>query len=87
MHLAAITIYPVKGCYRVETDRAEVEPWGLAGDRRWLVIDPETRKAITQREVRELIRIRPTSVTGWARPAYRRPARPGRTRAGRCGPD
>ncbi len=60
MHLAAISIYPVKGCYRVETDRAEVEPWGLAGDRRWLVIDTETRKAITQREARELIRIRPT---------------------------
>jgi uncharacterized protein YcbX len=60
MHLAAIAIYPIKGCYRVEIDHAEVEPWGLAGDRRWLVIDPETRKAITQREVRDLIRVRPT---------------------------
>jgi uncharacterized protein YcbX len=37
-----------------------VEPWGLAGDRRWLVVDPDTRKAITQREVRDLIRVRPT---------------------------
>lgn len=62
MHLAAITVYPIKGCYRVERDRAEVEPWGLAGDRRWLTIDPETRVAITQREVRELIRIRPVPI-------------------------
>ncbi len=60
MHLAAIAIYPIKGCYRVEIDHAEVEPWGLAGDRRWLVVDPETRKAITEREVRDLIRVRPT---------------------------
>jgi len=60
MHLAAIAIYPIKGCYRVERDHAEVEPWGLAGDRRWLIIDPDSRKAITQREVRDLIKVRPT---------------------------
>ncbi len=60
MHVSAIAIYPIKGCYRVELDRAQVEPWGLAGDRRWLVVDPETGVAITQRELKHLFRIRPT---------------------------
>jgi uncharacterized protein YcbX len=35
-----------------------VEPWGLAGDRRWLVVDEEA-KLITQREWPALGRIRP----------------------------
>jgi uncharacterized protein YcbX len=64
MHVASIAIYPIKGCYRVELDRTEVEPWGLAGDRRWLIVDPDTGVAITQRELNSLIRVRPTPTTG-----------------------
>jgi uncharacterized protein YcbX len=67
MHLAAIAIYPIKGCHRVEIDRAEVEPWGLAGDRRWLIVDPGTGVAVTQRDIRELIRIHPTPTPGGLR--------------------
>ena len=39
MHLASLHTYPIKGCRRLDHDAAGVEPWGLAGDRRWMVID------------------------------------------------
>jgi uncharacterized protein YcbX len=58
VHVASIHIYPVKSGYRVDQPAAEVEPWGLAGDRRWLVVDP-SGELITQREVSALGRIRP----------------------------
>jgi uncharacterized protein len=37
--LSRIYRYPVKSCRRDEVQQAEVEPWGLAGDRRWMVVD------------------------------------------------
>ncbi|WP_250000917.1 MOSC domain-containing protein [Actinoplanes sp. M2I2] len=49
MRITALYSYPVKGCHRLEHDAAEVEPWGLAGDRRWLMVDPDG-VGITQRE-------------------------------------
>jgi uncharacterized protein YcbX len=50
-------IYPVKGCRRVECDTARVEPWGLDGDRRWLIVD-EHGLGLTQRQHRELVTLR-----------------------------
>jgi uncharacterized protein YcbX len=35
--LSGIYRYPVKSCRREELLHAEVEPWGLAGDRRWMI--------------------------------------------------
>jgi uncharacterized protein len=32
--------YPVKSCRGQQLRDAPVEPWGLAGDRRWMVVDP-----------------------------------------------
>lgn len=58
MHVVGTHVYPVKSCYRVDTNRVEVNPWGLAGDRRWMVVDAEGR-AITQRDHAELTRVRP----------------------------
>lgn len=58
MRLTYIATYPIKSCYRVEADHAEVERWGLAGDRRWLVVD-ENAKLITQREWPAMGRVRP----------------------------
>lgn len=59
MRVTSIYTYPVKGCYRVEHDRAEVEPWGLAGDRRWMIVDIDTRRAVTQRDTAALTQVRP----------------------------
>lgn len=56
--LAAINRFPVKSCRGEQPTRAVVEPWGLAGDRRWLVVG-EDGKAFTAREHRELLRVVP----------------------------
>jgi uncharacterized protein YcbX len=58
MRVAGLHVYPIKGCYRVEVDAADVEPWGLAGDRRWLVVDRDGR-FLSQRELPALTQIRP----------------------------
>ena len=49
--LAAIHIYPLKAGRAVDLGESVVEPWGLAGDRRWLVIDTRGR-FVSQREDR-----------------------------------
>ena len=46
--IASIHIYPVKAGRAIDLAEAEVEPCGLAGDRRWLVVEPDGR-FITQR--------------------------------------
>jgi hypothetical protein len=58
MRLSAIATYPVKSCHRLDHAHATVQPWGLAGDRRWLVTDDEGA-VLTQREERRLTQIRP----------------------------
>lgn len=47
--LAALDLYPVKSLAGVGTTRAVVEPWGLSGDRRWMVTGPDGVQ-LTQRE-------------------------------------
>jgi uncharacterized protein YcbX len=54
--LASLHIYPVKGCRAVDLDRAVVEPWGLAGDRRWLIVDDDCQ-FMSQRKHPSLARI------------------------------
>ena len=41
MTLAAINRFPIKSCRGASVPAAVVEPWGLAGDRRWLVVDDD----------------------------------------------
>lgn len=69
MRVSEIFTYPVKGCRRVAHDEAVVEPWGLAGDRRWLVVDPEGI-AITQRDVATLALVRAMPEAGGLRLSY-----------------
>ncbi len=54
--LASIHIYPLKAARAVDVDDALVEPWGLAGDRRWLLVDTAGR-FISQREEPALARV------------------------------
>ena len=56
MKLDAITIYPVKSLRGTAVQEAAVEPWGLAGDRRWMVVDVDNRY-LTQRELPGMARI------------------------------
>jgi hypothetical protein len=54
--LTSIHIYPVKGCRGLDLSQSAVEPWGLAGDRRWLLVDEDGR-FVSQREQASLARV------------------------------
>ena len=58
MRLGGLFSYPIKGCYRIEHGEAQVQPCGLAGDRRFMILD-ENGVHLTQREHTGLVRIRP----------------------------
>ncbi|MFD8235969.1 MOSC domain-containing protein [Streptomyces sp. NPDC059696] len=47
-HLHSIHVHPVKAARGLAPREAVVEPWGLAGDRRWVLID-DGGKVVTQR--------------------------------------
>ncbi|WP_392668038.1 MOSC domain-containing protein [Streptomyces sp. LN785] len=47
--LRAVHIHPVKSLAACDPDEAVVEPWGLDGDRRWMLVD-DTGRAVTQRQ-------------------------------------
>ncbi|MET8627769.1 MOSC N-terminal beta barrel domain-containing protein [Kitasatospora sp. NPDC004669] len=57
MRLTGLHVYPVKSMYRLSPDTAAVQPWGLAGDRRWMLADP-TGRFVSQRENAALGQIR-----------------------------
>lgn len=61
--LAGINRFPVKSCRGEAVETAVAEPWGLAGDRRWMVVD-EGGEAITARTVHSMLLIRPRLVPG-----------------------
>jgi uncharacterized protein YcbX len=82
MRLASIATYPVKSFYRVEQDRAVVEPWGLQGDRRFMLVDAEG-DMITQREDARLALCRPAYRDGEL--TLRWPGRPDLTVPARAG--
>lgn len=56
MVLAKIRIYPVKSLAGVDVHEAEVEPWGLRNDRRWLVLEPDGT-VLTAREEHAMLGI------------------------------
>ncbi len=51
--------YPIKSCRGEELTRATVEPWGLAGDRRWMLVDGDGA-VVTARENPRLLLVKPT---------------------------
>ncbi|ROR45300.1 MOSC domain-containing protein [Kitasatospora cineracea] len=56
--LAALHLYPVKSMYRLSPPSAVVQPWGLAGDRRWMLVDADGT-ALTQRDEPSIGQFRP----------------------------
>jgi uncharacterized protein len=76
--LSVIRRYPVKSCRGHAVDAAVVEPWGLAGDRRWALVDAEGR-TVTGREYPRFVLVTPEIITsGPAAPglALRAPGAP-----------
>jgi uncharacterized protein len=58
LRLSDIWRYPVKSCRGQRLAEAVVEPWGLAGDRRWMIIDGDG-KFVTGREHPALVLVTP----------------------------
>jgi hypothetical protein len=56
--LTSIWRYPVKSCRGEELIAARVEPWGLAGDRRWMIVDAAGGH-VTAREHPRLVLVTP----------------------------
>jgi uncharacterized protein len=50
--------YPVKSCRGDQLAAATVEPWGLAGDRRWMIVDL-SGEVVTAREHPRLVLVTP----------------------------
>jgi uncharacterized protein len=57
MRVTSLRIYPVKSLGGMDVGHAEVEPWGLARDRRWCLLDAAGTR-ITAREVHHLLGLR-----------------------------
>ena len=49
MQLAALYRYPLKSAIGESLDRAWVDGLGIHGDRRWMLVDAESRRFLTQR--------------------------------------
>jgi uncharacterized protein YcbX len=64
--LTGINRYPLKSCRGQALEAAQVEPWGLAGDRRWMVVD-ESGETVTAREHPRMLLLRPELVGGGLR--------------------
>ena len=71
-YLASIHIYPLKAGRAVDLHESRVEAWGLAGDRRWLVVD-DAGRFVSQREEPALARV---TVRYLSAPGPDRTARP-----------
>ncbi|MEO5921538.1 MAG: MOSC N-terminal beta barrel domain-containing protein [Pseudolysinimonas sp.] len=59
--LTRLRRYPVKSFLGEELETATVEPWGLRGDRRWMVVDQDA-VVVTAREVHRMLQVRPELV-------------------------
>jgi uncharacterized protein len=64
--VAELYRYPVKSCRGERLDAATVEPWGLAGDRRWMIVDP-AGDVVTAREHPRLLLAAPSPQDGGIR--------------------
>jgi uncharacterized protein YcbX len=63
MLLTRIRVHPVKSLGGLDVRSARVEPWGLAADRRWAVIDENGRK-VTARERNQMLGLRVEPLAG-----------------------
>ena len=57
MRVTELQVYPVKSLGGVSVGTSVVEPWGLAGDRRWGLVD-DGGEMVTAREAHQLLALR-----------------------------
>ena len=76
VRLASIHVYPMKATRAVDLTDSLVEPWGLAGDRRWLLVDEDAR-FVSQREEPALARVTVTYGPAAGAISVSAPGRPG----------
>lgn len=62
-YLSALHVYPVKSIRGTAPGEAAVEPWGLAGDRRWMLVDDHGR-FVSQRRLPRLALVGATPLGG-----------------------
>lgn len=58
IRVGALRRFPVKSCRGEDLQTAKVEPWGLAGDRRWMLVDP-AGDVVTARAANRLVLVIP----------------------------
>jgi uncharacterized protein YcbX len=58
LQLTDLWRYPVKSCRGEQLSEAVVEPWGLAGDRRWMIVD-SAGDPVTARDYPSLVLVTP----------------------------
>lgn len=58
LRLSRLRRYPVKSCRGEDLEACEVEPWGLLGDRRWMIVGP-SGEVVTAREENRLVLVDP----------------------------
>lgn len=63
VEITGLHLHPIKGCHRVDVERATISPYGLAGDREWQVARPD-RTFLTQRTHPRLTQVHPELVAG-----------------------
>lgn len=63
MKIQSLHFYPLKSGRAIDLADVEVTQWGLAGDRRFMLVDPQG-KSITQRELQALAQVTATSHDG-----------------------
>jgi len=54
----SLYLYPVKSCAPVQVQSAQISASGFLNDRRWMVVDAETGKFVTQRKDVKMARLR-----------------------------
>lgn len=60
VRVSKILVHPIKSCRGTSVQSALYTPEGLVNDRKWCIIDAQTKAVITAREVSKMVLISPT---------------------------
>ena len=57
--VAELWLYPIKGCRGNKVERMAFDRVGPKGDRRWMIVDSQTKRFLSAREKRKMVLITP----------------------------